>query len=161
MKYVKKTLIYIAIINAFLFSNSSIAENTKGVWKFIKDPDYCLIESRPIKTEIPEGKKRGDNYIYVYRINNDPNAVIQITAGYNYKQNTPVKVKIDKSEYEFYTHQDVPDSAWTEKDNEVIFAMKKGLELTIIGVSSRGTKTVDTYTLKGFTSAYNKLTEDC
>ena len=39
--------------------------------------------------------------------------------------------------------------------------MKKGLELVVTGESSRGTVTNDTYTLKGFTAAYNKLIEDC
>jgi len=39
--------------------------------------------------------------------------------------------------------------------------MKKGLELIVTGESSRGTVTNDNYTLKGFTSAYNKLIEDC
>ena len=39
--------------------------------------------------------------------------------------------------------------------------MKKGLELTVTGESSRGTITNDTYALKGLTAAYNKLVEDC
>jgi len=39
--------------------------------------------------------------------------------------------------------------------------MKKGIELTIFGISTRGTKTTDTYTLNGFTVAYNKLINDC
>ena len=30
------------------------------------------------------------------------------------------------------------DAAWTDDDDKVIFAMKKGLELTITGESSRG-----------------------
>ena len=70
-------------------------------------------------------------------------------------------VKIDKGDYVFYTTKDLPDAAWTDEDSKVIFAMKKGLELTVIGESSRGTMTNDTYTLKGFTAAYNKLVEDC
>ena len=39
--------------------------------------------------------------------------------------------------------------------------MKKGLELKVTGESSRGTVTNDTYTLNGFTAAYNKLIEEC
>ena len=50
---------------------------------------------------------------------------------------------------------------WTNDDAKVIFAMKKGLELMISGESSRGTITNDTYTLKGFTSAFDQLTKDC
>jgi hypothetical protein len=39
--------------------------------------------------------------------------------------------------------------------------MKKGLQLETTGISSKGTEVIDIYTLKGFTSAVNKLTEDC
>ena len=70
-------------------------------------------------------------------------------------------VTIDKASYVFYTTQDLPSAAWTEEDNKVIFAMKKGLELKITGESTRGTVTNDIYTLKGFTASYNKLTKDC
>ena len=39
--------------------------------------------------------------------------------------------------------------------------LKKGIDLKVTGISSRGTKTSDKYTLKGFTDAYNQLTNDC
>ena len=55
----------------------------------------------------------------------------------------------------------MPTAAWTEEDNKVIFAMKKGLELKVQGESSRGTITNDTYTLNGFTAAHNRLNEEC
>ena len=123
-----------------------------------KEENYCYNGSLPIKSDIPEGKKRGDVYILVYRINKNPEAVVQINFGYPYKVEEPVNVKIDEKNYEFYADE---DSAWTNNDNEVIYAMKKGIKLTVSGTSSRETKTIDTYTLKGFTMAYNKLTKDC
>ena len=61
----------------------------------------------------------------------------------------------------FYSTKDLPSAAWTDDDNKVIYAMKKGLKLVISGKSSRGTVTNDTYTLKGFTSSYTQLLEDC
>ena len=67
-------------------------------------------------------------------------------------------LELIKKNYEFYADG---DSAWTNNDNEVIYAMKKGIKLFVFGISSRGTKTIDTYTLNGFTTAYNKLTKDC
>ena len=39
--------------------------------------------------------------------------------------------------------------------------MQKGIKMVITGYSSRGTLTTDTYTLKGFTAALNKLSKDC
>ena len=75
--------------------------------------------------------------------------------------NDPSEYKPDNGNYTFYTTKDLPTAAWTEEDNKVIFAMKKGLKLLVTGESSRGTVTNDTYTLKGFTASYNKLIEDC
>ena len=40
-------------------------------------------------------------------------------------------------------------------------SMKKGINLNVKGFSSRGTLTVDTYTLKGFSSAFNTLSKGC
>ena len=143
----------------FLFPTSMLLANIeKGEWNFVKKDNYCYIGSLPIKTDIPEGKKRGDVYILIYRINKNPEAVVQINFGYPYKVEEPVNVKIDKKNYEFYADG---DSAWTNKDNEVIYAMKKGIQLTVFGISLRETKTIDTYTLNGFTAAYNELINDC
>ena len=154
----KKNLILIFFIFSFFLSKIVLANIEKGKWSFIKDENYCYIGSSPNKIEIPEGKNRGDTYIIVYRINKNPEAIIQINAGYSYKDEEPVKVKIDKKDYKFYSQE---DSAWTNDDQEVIYAMKKGIALIVTGISSRGTKTIDTYTLNGFTAAYNKLTKDC
>ena len=154
----KTQLTLISFLLTFLFFNSSFGNIEKGKWTFIKDPDYCYIGSIPEKIDIPEGKKRGDPYILVYRINKSKNPIVQIEAGYPYKKNQDVRVKIDKADYTFYSED---ETAWTNEDSEIIYAMKKGNYLTVIGESSRGTKTKDTYTLKGFTAAFNKLINDC
>ena len=129
-----------------------------GKWNFVLENDYCYIGSLPTEKDIPEGKTRGDTYILVYRMNKSSDSIIQIDAGYPYDNDKPVEVIIDKNIYEFYSQE---DSAWTEKDKKVIEAMKKGINLNVKGFSSRGTLTVDTYTLKGFTSAFNTLSKGC
>ena len=156
--YLKRFYILIFFLILFLNSYSVMAEIEKGKWNFITDSDYCYIGSAPINIEIPEGKKRGDPYILVYRMNKNPETIVQIYAGYNYKKDEPVKVMIDKIVYEFWEED---DSAWTDDDGKIIYAMKKGVKLIVTGFSSRGTKTVDTYTLNGFTASYNKLVNDC
>ena len=155
----KNFLIFFIFIY-ILFSNTAYALE-KGKWIFVKDDEYCYIGSIPIETDLPKEKKRGDTYILVYRMVGNQDSVIQVEAGYNYKLNKDIIIKIDNTNYKFYTTEDVSDSAWTNDDAKVIFAMKKGLELMISGESSRGTITNDTYTLKGFTSAFDQLTKDC
>ena len=143
----------------FLLPTSIFSANIeKGSWNFVKEDNYCYIGSIPVNSDIPEGKIRGDVYILVYRINNNPAAIVQINSGYPYNEEEYVNVKIDNKNYEFYAKE---DSAWTNNDDEVIYAMKKGIKLIVFGISSRGTKTIDSYSLNGFTVAYNKLTKDC
>ena len=133
----------------------------KGKWNFVKTDEYCYVGSLAIETDLPSDKIRGENYILVYKNIGNPETIVQIEAGYDYKIGSKIIVSIDKGKYPFYTSKDLPSAAWTEEDNKIIFAMKKGLELVVTGESSRGTVTNDIYTLKGFTASYNKLVEDC
>ena len=154
----KNYLAFIGFFVLFFFSDISYAEIEKGKWNFVKETDYCYIGGAPEKTDIPDGKQRGDTYILVYRINKSKEAIVQIDAGYPFKQDKVVNVIIDNSQFDFYSDE---DTAWTNDDEKVIYAMKKGLKLKVLGESSRGTKTIDTYTLKGFTAAFNNLFNDC
>ena len=138
----------------FVHSNAFSAEP----WKFFKDTEYCFISSKPIKTIIPEGKLRGKYGLIVYRMNKSPDIIVQLNAGFEYKSSDSVSVTIDESRYSFYTDL---DTAWADDDSKVIYAMKKGLDFVTTGISSKGTEVTDTYSLKGFTSAINKLINDC
>ena len=155
MKILSQLLFFVFFL---LPTNIFSANIEKGSWNFVKEDNYCYIGSLPISSDIPEGKIRGDVFILVYRINKNPDAIVQINSGYPYKNEEPVNIRIDKKNYEFYADG---DSAWTNNDNEVIYAMKKGIKLNVFGVSKRGTKTTDTYTLNGFTAAYTKLSKNC
>ena len=133
----------------------------KGKWNFVKDNDWCYIGSLPINSDLPETKQRGDNYILVYKIIGSDESIIQVEAGYKYNLEKNINVKIDNTTFNFYSTEDSSETAWTNDDSKVIYAMKKGLDLTLTGESSRGTVTNDTYTLKGFTAAINKLNNNC
>ena len=154
----KNYLTFFIFILILTFATSSYANVEMGKWNFIKEVDYCFIGSAPVETDLPESKQRGLTYILVYRINKSKDAIVQIAAGYPYKKDQNVDVTIDNVQFDFYSDD---DTAWSNDDNKVIFAMKKGIKLTVNGESSRGTKTTDIYTLKGFTAAYNQLFNDC
>ena len=156
----QKVLLFFTIIFLVSFSNNLLALE-KGSWTLTKDNDWCYIGSLPIKSDLPETKKRGDNYILVYKIIGSDENIVQVEAGYQYNLDKDIIVKIDNTSFKFYSTEDSSDTAWTDTDEKVIYAMKKGLVLVLSGQSTRGTITNDTYTLKGFTSAINKLNEDC
>ncbi|MBD1147380.1 hypothetical protein IDH28_00930 [Pelagibacterales bacterium SAG-MED31] len=151
----------ISVVILVIFFTKQNFSMEKGKWSFIKDDNYCYIGSYPVKSDLPETKKRGNNYILVYKIIGSDENIIQIEAGYKYNLQSKINVKIDNTNFIFYSTEDSSETAWTDDDNKVIYAMKKGLELTLTGESTRGTITNDVYTLKGFTSAINQLNEDC
>ena len=156
----KKIVSTFLVVSALLFTKHSISLE-KGEWSFVKEEDWCYIGSYPLRSDLPETKKRGENYILVYKIIGSEENIIQIEAGYKYNLDKKINVKIDNANYSFYSTEDSNETAWTNDDKKVIFAMKKGLELTLTGESARGTTTNDVYTLKGFTNAVNQLNQDC
>ena len=156
----KKKIFTLLAVFAILITKQSLSIE-KGKWSFVKDEDWCYIGSSPIKSDLSETKKRGDNYILVYKIIGSDENIIQIEAGYKYNLDKKINVKIDNANFEFYSTEDSSETAWANDDKKVIYAMKKGLELTLTGVSARGTITNDIYTLKGFTNAVNLLNNDC
>ena len=156
----KKKIFTLLAVFAILITKQSLSIE-KGKWTFVKDEDWCYIGSSPIKSDLSETKKRGDNYILVYKIIGSEESIIQIEAGYKYNLEKKINVKIDNTNFDFYSTEDSSETAWTNDDDKVIYAMKKGLELTLTGVSARGTITNDIYTLKGFTNAVNLLNNDC
>ena len=155
-----KTLFAFMII-LFASLSSSLFALEKGSWTLSKNDDWCYIGSLPLKSDLPETKKRGENYILVYKIIGSDENIIQVEAGYQYNLDEDIVVTIDNTSFKFYSTEDSSETAWTNNDEKVVYAMKKGLELVLSGQSSRGTITNDIYTLKGFTLAINKLNKDC
>ena len=159
----KNYLTFSIFILILTFATSSYANVEMGKWNFIKEVDYCFIGSAPVETDLPESKQRGNTYILVYRINKSPNAEIQVRAGYSYKKDKDIEIIIDNQITFTFHSVDNDDVSWTKNNDEdkIIYAMKKGNKLIVKGQSSRGTDTIDTYTLSGFTLAYNQLFKDC
>ncbi|PKP62545.1 MAG: hypothetical protein CVT86_07515, partial [Alphaproteobacteria bacterium HGW-Alphaproteobacteria-8] len=46
-------------------------------------------------------------------------------------------------------------------DDQIVAAMKRGTDAVLTGVSNRGTTTIDTYSLLGFTAALDEAQRLC
>lgn len=122
----------------------------------------CYMASTPQKSE---GKytRRGDVYLIItHRPADKSFDVVNFVAGYAYKNDAKVIVKIGKDTIsDFFVEN---DKAWTMNanvDKKLVEAMKKGERLIIDGTSTKGTTTKDTYSLKGFSSAYRAISTKC
>lgn len=122
----------------------------------------CYMASTPKKDE-GKYKVRGEIYAVVtHRPAEKSYNVVNFVAGYTYKTNSNVVVKIGTTAFNnLFTNGDnawAPDNA---TDKKLVEAMKRGQRMTVEGVSSRGTKTKDTYSLAGFSGAYKAISAKC
>ena len=83
---------------------------------------------------------------------------VRIDTGYPYDSQKYVKVTIDSKKLSIFGED---DSAWSMADDTVIIKALKAGKNDSCRHSKRGTETTDTYTLIGFTNAYNSLQQDC
>jgi invasion protein IalB len=105
--------------------------------------------------------RRGDPYVMVTSIGGDRDE-FSITSGYPYKKGTEPRAVIDGKEYRLSMTEG--EFAWfkTEQyDRKAVQKMKKGMKMRIKGTSPKGTYSIDTYSLRGFTAAYNKMHSLC
>jgi len=123
----------------------------------------CFVSSTPTKSV---GKydpaNRGETRVYVSHgpVPEDRN-VVQVLAGYRYKKQTNVIVTIDGRSFTLFTLDGRAYAESEEDDLAMIKAMKLGSTMTVVGESSRGTKTTDTYSLSGFTKTKNLIDRTC
>ena len=121
----------------------------------------CYMASTPKKDE---GKysKRVDIYVVVtHRPNEKSYDVVDINAGYTYKSNSETELKIGAKTFNLFTSGDKAWAMTAEKDKEIVAAMKRGSRMIVNGTSAKGTKTKDTYSLNGFSSAYKAISNKC
>ena len=117
--------------------------------------------SQPKKAE-GDYKKRGDVYaIVTHRPSEKRRDEVSIVAGYAYKEGSAVTVVIGEQTFEMFTQG---DGAWAKDqagDDALVKAMIKGRGMVVTGMSGRGTETTDTFSLDGFTKAYQAINEAC
>jgi invasion protein IalB len=87
---------------------------------------------------------------------------VSVIVGYPQKAGIEAQAAIDgTTKYVLYTQD---DGAWVKnaaEEPQMVDTMRKGTELVITSESSRGTKTTDTYSLKGISDALDKVAAEC
>ena len=121
----------------------------------------CYMASAPEKAE-GKYRKRDDPYVLVtHRPAEKSIGVVSVRAGYTYKKDSDVEVNIDGQRFTLFTDAGQAWARDTKTDRALVRAMKGGLAMIVAGISSRGTLTTDTYSLNGFTAAYDAITRAC
>ena len=123
-----------------------------------KKKKICYIHGKPQRSE-GKYKVRGPTYMQVtHRMANHARNEVSITAGYTFKKDSAVSVKIDKKTFSMYT---AGATAWSQDDAALVAAMRAGKSMNVVGTSKRGTVTKDRYSLSGFTAAHKAINRAC
>lgn len=170
LKHLSLTLFLIAfMLCAFVTSPAQAGEprlmGTYGDWLayvFIEDGNkVCYMASKPKKDE-GNYTRRGEIFALVtHRPAEGTRDVFSYITGYTYKAGSDATVDIDGKRYVLFTQDDM---AWTpdaDTDKKLSSAIRRGSNMVVSGVSSRGTPTKDTFSLKGSSAAYERISAEC
>ena len=123
----------------------------------------CFALAKPAKAETePAGRKRDPSYAFVStrpaeKVRNE----VSMIVGYPQKPGVDATATIGSASYVMYTQN---DGAWVKnaaEEAQMVETMRKGADLVIKSVSTHGTKTTDTYSLKGLGEALDKVAQEC
>ena len=135
---------------------------------FVEDnPTECWGASTPKEVvNTRDGRvvavNRGQTLLMVfYRPSAEAKGQVAFTGGYPFASGSTVTMSISGNTYELFTEGEWAWPATTADDAKIIAAMKRGADATLVGKSSRGTQTKDTFSLLGFTAAVEDAEKRC
>ncbi|HKX64718.1 MAG TPA: invasion associated locus B family protein [Rhizomicrobium sp.] len=125
----------------------------------------CYALSKPRATR-PATAKRSAIYLMVSDWpSRKVKAEAQVVYGYQAKEGAAAALGVGADKFTFFMRNTGKEgSAWLQQlgDNaRLITAMQEGVSAVASGVSMRGTKTSDTYSLSGFNDALEKIHAVC
>ena len=149
---------------AFAEPVQMLIEKDWGAYRYDDDASrICFVSSVPTTSKGKyDPENRGDIRVFVsHGPGKAERDVVQVIAGYRYKAQSDVTLSIDGKSFKLFTLEDRAYAESEEDDRRIIVQMKRGNKMTIIGTSSRGTKTTDTYSLAGFTKTKAVIDKTC
>ena len=121
----------------------------------------CYIASEPTKQE-GTYKARGNPAVLVARLPGEPpSEQVSVQPGYAYRKGSSVELAIANRRFELFTQG---EHAWARTDDDdraLVAAMRDGSDMTVRGTSTRDTFSLDTYSLNGFTAAFEAMRDAC
>jgi invasion protein IalB len=123
----------------------------------------CFAIARPTSSETnPPAKSRNPTYMFISsrpadKVSNE----VSIVIGYPFKPNTEATATVGPTAFALYTQQ---DGAWIKNVSEetrMIDALRTGQAAVVKGVSAKGTQSSDTFSLKGFSQALDRMDQEC
>jgi len=175
----KKFVLFFSMLGAIaLFSFSAATESARaqsaaqllgefGDWgAYTATPGgkkVCFALAKPTASETnPPNRPRDQAWLFVStRPAEKVKEEVSVIFGYPLKANSDAVIEVGSTNFAMYTQN---DGAWVKNAAEearLVDAMRKGAEVTVRGESSRGTKTMDQFSLKGISQALDRAASEC
>ena len=123
----------------------------------------CFALSKPTTAATePAGRNRDASYAFIStrpaeKVKNE----VSVIVGYPQKPSFDAAATVGAATYVMYTQA---DGAWVKnaaEETQMVEALRKSAELVVKSESARGTKSIDTYSLKGIGEALDKVAAEC
>lgn len=130
-----------------------------------ESPKECWGVSKPKETVNtrdgqPVSVRRGDILFFVTFRPGKPGE-ISFTGGYPFASGSTVEVVVDGQPYQLFTDGEWAWPGSADDDAKLLAAMKAGTTAVLTARSGKGTQTVDTFSLRGFTAAMTDAETRC
>ena len=123
----------------------------------------CFALAKPSSSKtIPPNRPRDPAYAFVStrpaeKVTNE----VSVMIGYTLKPGSESTLEVGGASYAMYTQG---DGLWIKnaaEEERMVDAMRKAADVTVKGMSAKGTETTDTFSLKGLAQALDKVAQDC
>ena len=140
-------------------ANAATLDSTNGDWSvYSSGKTSCYIASMPT-AENGNFKKRGQPYVLIN--SKGKSDELNVSSGYAYKADVHVELSVDGKKYRLFSQD---ENAWAKTaadDKAIVAAMKSGSKLEVKALSSKGSYSTDSYSLKGVGAAYKRMKQLC
>ncbi len=132
-----------------------------------ENPKECWGVSAPRETVNtrdgqPVSVQRSEIRLFVtFRPGSGAAGEISFTGGYPFAPGSTVKIEIDGAAFDLFTEGEWAWPGSAADDASLLDAMKRGSSAVLTARSARGTQTVDTFSLQGFTAAMAEAETRC
>jgi invasion protein IalB len=121
----------------------------------------CYMASEPTEQK-GNYTKRGSPAVLVALLPGEPpSEQVSVQPGYAYRKGSNVGVTVGAQKFELFTQGEHAWARTDEDDKALITAMRKGADMTVTGTSVKDTNSTDTYSLLGFSDAYDAMKNAC
>ena len=154
---------------SFVFAQESTNQvAVKTDWSVFTEesPKECWGVSSPKETEntrdgAPVSVRRGDILLFVTFRPGGAGGEVSFAGGYPFETGSTVKMDIDGTSFDLFSDGEWAWPASAGDDASLLAALKGGATAVLSGQSGKGTKTKDTFSLRGFTAAMEEADARC